>query len=73
MRRTVGGGVALLVATVVGIAIGINGRDSIARMWRGADSVNASNVAGLTVLPQAAAAQPGGSEQTIVHAGSTNR
>jgi serine protease Do len=66
MRRTVGGGVALLVATVVGIAIGINGRDSIARMWRGADSVNASNVAGLTVLPQAAAAQPGGSEQTII-------
>ena len=66
MRGRVGGAVALLTATAVGIAIGVAGRDTIGRAWRGMDSVNASSVAGLTVLPQAVATQPGSSEQTII-------
>ena len=67
MARKLGGSVALLAATAVGIAIGVAGRDELARAWRGPDGVARSASAGLTVLPQSAAAQPAGAgEQTII-------
>ncbi len=67
MARRLGGTVALLAATAVGIAIGIAGRDELARAWRGPSGLARQETAGLTVLPQTNAAQPAsGGEQTII-------
>lgn len=67
MKRGFVGAVALLVATGVGISIGVAARGPLARAWGGPDTVNQSAVAGLTVLAQGAAtAQPMAAEQTII-------
>jgi serine protease Do len=73
MKRGIVGAGALRVAMGVGVGLGVSGRETAQRLWRGPAAINSASVAAPAVAPGGAAAaeagqpvQPGAAEQTII-------